>query len=255
MRSDQPSQFSDAGGGWSALRATGRCALGGGAYGTPLPPWSSCVRALPDFVGLRVPGEAILDHVEAQPADSPNLSDDVVLLRPIALSDIESYVARQDDEMARRFEWSGPASVEDVRGGVSRWVESWRSGGSERNFAIVDPATGDMIGDCELELRDDGFVNVMYAVFNGWRRRGVATRAVRLLAQHAAEVFPGHSLLFRIHPDNEGSKGVAQAVGAELAGTERSRSGLALERWVATLPASARGGQAGGPERSDADRA
>lgn len=213
------------------------------------------LRAVPDSVGRSCVREAILDHVEEQPVDNPRLSDGVVLLRPIALSDVESYVARQDAEMARRFEWSGPATVEDVRGGVSRWVESWSSGGSERNFAIVDPSTGDMIGDCELELRDDGFVNVMYAVFNGWRQRGVATRAVRLLAQHSAEVFPGHPLLFRIHPDNEGSKGVAQAVGAELAGTELSRNGLVLERWVATLPAGATADQAGGPERSDADRA
>jgi RimJ/RimL family protein N-acetyltransferase len=176
----------------------------------------------------------MLVRMEPPPADRPSLSDGVVLLRPIERSDIESYVARQDAEMVRRFEWSGPASAEDVRRGVSRWVESWRHGGSERNFAIVDPATGEMIGDCELELRDDGFVNVMYAVFEGWRRRGVATRAVRLLADHAAEVFPGRPLLFRIHPDNEGSKGVARALGAEPAGTERSRHGLVLERWVAT---------------------
>jgi RimJ/RimL family protein N-acetyltransferase len=149
------------------------------------------------------------------------------------MPDVESYVARQDEEMARRFEWAGPATVEGVRDGVSRWVESWSSGGTERNFAIVDPSTGGMIGDCELELREDGFVHVMFAVFSDWRRRGIATRAVRLLADHAADVFPGHALLFRIHPDNEGSKRVARAVGAERAGTELSRNGLLLERWVA----------------------
>lgn len=149
------------------------------------------------------------------------------------MTDVESYVARQDEEMAHRFEWAGPASAEDVRGGVCRWVEAWASGGVERNFAIVDLSTGEMVGDCELELRDDGFVNVMYAVFSDWRRRGVATRAVRLLAEHAADVFPGHALLFRVHPDNEGSKRVAMAVGAQGEGTELSRNGQLLERWVA----------------------
>lgn len=167
--------------------------------------------------------------------ESPlHLRDEAVLLRPITMADVGSYLDRQDAEMATQFEWTGPATVDHGRGVVSRWVESWRAGGRERNFAIVDPSTGDMIGDCELELRDDGFVHVMYAVFSGWRRRGVATRAVRLLAVDAADVFPGHALLFRIHPDNEGSKRVARAVGAERAGTELSRNGRLLERWVAS---------------------
>lgn len=154
------------------------------------------------------------------------------------MTDVEFYVARQDEEMARRFEWAGPASVEAVRSGVNRWVDSWTAGGVQRNFAIVHLPTGEMIGDCELELRDDGFVNVMYAVFRDWRRRGVATRAVRLLAEHAADVFPGHALLFRIHADNEGSKRVAMAVGAQRAGTEVSRNGHPMERWVARPAAS-----------------
>lgn len=163
---------------------------------------------------------------------APLLTDGVVLLRPITMADVDPYLERQDPEIARRFEWTGPASVEDVRSAVTRWVASWSTGGRERNFAIVDPATSEVIGDSALELRDDGFVNVMYAVFSDWRRRGVATRAVRLLAAHASEVFPGSALLFRIHPDNEASARVARAAGAERIGTESSPTGRLLERWV-----------------------
>src|SRR4051812_31667635 len=119
------------------------------------------------------------DEALADPAGS--LGDDVVLLRPIRMGDVEPYVHGQDAEMADRFEWAGPTTVDEVRRAVGRWVESWEVG-TERNFAIIDRATGEMIGDCEIELRDDGFVNVMYAVFATWRRRGIATRAVRLLA-------------------------------------------------------------------------
>lgn len=165
-------------------------------------------------------------------ASPQHLRDDAVVLRPITKGDIQSYLDRQDAEMASRFEWPGPATADDVQKAVSHWIESWECGGRERNFAIVDPSTGEMIGDCELELRSDGLVNVMYVVFSDWRRRGVAIRAVRLLADHAADVFPGHPLLFRIHPDNEGSRRVAQAVGAEWTGTELSRNGRLLERWV-----------------------
>lgn len=160
------------------------------------------------------------------------LEDDVLLLRPIALEDVAVYLERQDAEMAARFEWAGPAQERDVRAAVERWVASWACHGPEQNFAITCRRTGEMVGDCELELREDGFVNVMYVVFSGWRAQRVGTRAVRLLVQHAAHAFPGRPLLFRMHPDNEGSIRVARAAGATRAGSELSRSGHVLDRWV-----------------------
>ena len=79
--------------------------------------------------------------------------------------------------MADGFEWAAPATVEDVEAACARWTQSWRAGGPERNFAITDSRTGEMIGDCEIEAREDGYLNIMYAVFRPWRGRGVATRA------------------------------------------------------------------------------
>ena len=157
---------------------------------------------------------------------------DAVVLRPIRMRDLDAYVERQDDEMADRFEWEGPATKDGVRATFARWVESWRTGGPERNFAIVDADSGEMIGDAELELREDGFVHVMYVVFGPWRRQGRATHAARLLVTYAAEAFPGRPLLFRIHPDNAGSVRVATALGAEQDGSERSRTGRRLDRYV-----------------------
>ena len=60
-----------------------------------------------------------------------------------------------------------------------------------------------MIGDCEIEAREDGYLNIMYAVFRPWRGRGVATRAGRLLLKYAATEFPDHVPLFRVHPGNK----------------------------------------------------
>lgn len=174
---------------------------------------------------------AVVD--DAASSVAPQLSDGVVLLRPIAMADVHSYVRHQDDVMADRFEWTGPASIDEVEAAVRRWVDFWRDGGPERNFVILDAASGQMIGDCELALRSDGLVNVMYVVFAEWRRRGIATRAVRLLVEHAGRAFPGRPFLFRIHPDNQPSLCVAMAVGAERQGVEHSGTGRLLERWVA----------------------
>ena len=164
------------------------------------------------------------------------LSDGVIVLRPIGLADVDRYVQLQDAEMATRFEWTGRATRETVTDAVSRWVESWRSYGNERNFAILDAVSREMIGDCEIESRPDGYVNVMYVVFAGWRRHGVASRAASLLADYAHETFPGRPLLFRIHPDNVGSIAVAESLGSRRAGSEISPTGRELEWWVVTPP-------------------
>jgi RimJ/RimL family protein N-acetyltransferase len=100
--------------------------------------------------------------------------------------------------MVRRFGWGAPLTRPASQVVVHRWVRSWQSLGLERNLAIVDEVTGQIIGDYEAELRGDGFVHVLYAVFAPWRGRGVAKRAVRLMADHSADAFPYYPLLFRV---------------------------------------------------------
>ena len=164
------------------------------------------------------------------------LTDGVVVLRPIRSEDAETYFEHQDDDMIDRFEWAGPVELPKLREVFARWEANWRVGGDERNFAIELAGTGEMVGDCEVELRSDGLVNVMYVVFAPWRGQGLATRAVQLLADHAAEAFAGKPLLFRVHPDNAPSVAVARSVGAVVEGIETSKTGRLLERWVRRPP-------------------
>src|SRR5205823_6659466 len=78
-------------------------------------------------------------------------------------------------------------SEEDAATAVDRWVRAWEQGDGERNFAIVLLATGEVVGDCEVERQPDGLVNVMYVVFAPWRGTGYGSRAVQLLIGHAAK--------------------------------------------------------------------
>ena len=116
-------------------------------------------------------------------------SDGVLAIRPISVLEAVVIVDAQDAQMVRRFGWGAPLTLPASQVVVRRWVRSWQSLGLERNSAIVDEVTGQMIGDCETELRGDGFVHVLYAVFAPWRGRGVAERAVRLMADYSAEAF------------------------------------------------------------------
>lgn len=174
------------------------------------------------------PGGSIVDPM----ASDRVLSDGVVTLRPIGPGDAAAYFARQDAEVVDRFEWDGPASRESLDAAIAKWVDAWDRGLDERNFAITLPHELELVGDCEVELRPEGCVNVMYVVFAPWRRRGIATRSVKLLMSYADREFPGRQLLFRIHPDNHASLAVARRAGCASNGTESSRTGRVLERWV-----------------------
>ena len=160
------------------------------------------------------------------------LEDGTVTLRPFRASDVDVYVREQDRVMAEGFEWDGPATMEVVSAACVRWTESWRVEGPERNFAIVDFRSGEVVGDCEVEAREDGYVNVMYAVFASWRGRGLATRTAQLLVAYATHEFPDHTPLFRVHPTNVASLAVARRCGATPEGEEVSTRGHVLTRLV-----------------------
>ncbi len=108
----------------------------------------------------------------------PELTDGTVVLRPVRASDAADYVRNQDEEIVRRFEWAHPASLGDIKRAMRSWSEAWASEGDERDFAITLADDGRLVGDCEVERREDGYDNVMYVVFARWRGQGIATRTV-----------------------------------------------------------------------------
>jgi len=174
-------------------------------------------------------------------------SDGVLAIRPISVLEAVAIVDAQDAQMVRRFGWGAPLTLPASQVVVRRWVRSWQSLGLEPNSAIVDEVTGQMIGDCEAELRGDGFVHVLYAVFAPWRGQGVAERAVRLLADYSAEAFPYCPLLFRVERDNVASLAVARSVGAVVTGQEVVSDGRRLLHLMVAVDDRCRVGAAGEP--------
>jgi hypothetical protein len=61
------------------------------------------------------------------------LTDGVVLLRPLCLDDLDEWTAGEDEQQIRWFEFPGPASRENVTQAIERWTHSWRISGP---FAI-----------------------------------------------------------------------------------------------------------------------
>src|SRR5262245_33492028 len=113
---------------------------------------------------------------------APTLTDGVVQLDEFGAGDVDAHLANEDEELARRFGWWPKRSTADnVRAAFEHWAESWASGGAIRAFAVREVATTTVVGTCELRLEDDQIARGSYSIGPHARRRGFASRALRLV--------------------------------------------------------------------------
>lgn len=153
----------------------------------------------------------------------PELDDGAIRLRPPREEDIPAIIAAcQDPEIARWTMVPAPYTDEDARAFVRG---THRPGGDpEIALVIVDAATDDLLG--AIGMRIDGAAgvgDVGYWVKRDARGRGVATRAVRLLATwgFAARGLARIELLAAT--ENGASRRVAERAGFTQEGILRAR--------------------------------
>lgn len=115
------------------------------------------------------------------------LEDDILRLRPLNIGDVDEWMAGEDDEQIRWFEFPRPARRDDVIQAIERWHNSWLSGGPVRQWAICKRSTGRIAGAVKVRDLGDGEVNLSYVVFPAFRRARIATRACRLALRYAAD--------------------------------------------------------------------
>lgn len=87
---------------------------------------------------------------------------------------------------------------------------------------FVEAEGGALVGSVGLHIRKDGRGEIGYLVARWARRRGVATRALRLLAAFAFDALGIARLEVLVRPENEPSMAVAERVGFTREGTLRS---------------------------------
>jgi RimJ/RimL family protein N-acetyltransferase len=151
------------------------------------------------------------------------LEDDVVLLRPFENGDVPAIVeACQDPEIPRWTDVPSPYTEADARG----WLES----GDEETFAIVDKASGELLGSIGVRYPGSGVGEVGYWVKREARGRGVATRALALVARWALEERDLGRFQLRADVENVASQRVAEGAGFVREGVLRSELLLKGER-------------------------
>jgi RimJ/RimL family protein N-acetyltransferase len=137
------------------------------------------------------------------------------------MEDVPAVAAAcQDPEIPRFTRIPSPYGEEDARRFLGEAVREEAVG---VQLAIVDPASDELLGAIGLMPAHEEVVGeVGYWVVAAARGRGVATRAIRLLARCAFEELGMVRLQLTIEPDNGGSLRAAEKAGFTREGLLRS---------------------------------
>ena len=156
-----------------------------------------------------------------EPAET--LTDGVVTLRPWSDEDVVPSVDGHDDEIMLWFGQPEPPTYERLRTVFARWAGE-RAAGTRLGFGIH--ADGRLVGGVEARPRGE-VASLSWWLFTGQRGRGYATRAVRLLADHAIEHLGARRVQAEVDPRNAASLRVATRAGLQREGVQRLEPGMA----------------------------
>jgi RimJ/RimL family protein N-acetyltransferase len=154
----------------------------------------------------------------------PALSDGVVTLRQPTEADAEAvFDYCQDPEVGRWTVIPSPYGLNDAL----LWIASASSGpaaGDRAEFLMVSAVDGAVLGSCGLAHVHWSTLTAEagYVVATEARRRGVGTRALRLLSRWAIEGLGLERVEVLVHPENEPSRRLALAAGFSEEGLLRS---------------------------------
>ncbi len=156
------------------------------------------------------------------------LTDGRITLRSFSPTDAPALlglVRESSEEIGRWMAWTDQVTDLD---GAQRFIQERsdeRSRGEAHMFAVVDSATGRLLGGGGLSQinRKHDIANVAYWVRPSERGRGVAVAVVRLLAPFGFGTLGFQRLELVVEPSNGPSTRVAEKTGAVHEGLLRAR--------------------------------
>jgi RimJ/RimL family protein N-acetyltransferase len=159
---------------------------------------------------------SLVDNLGVQDVLVPELSDGVVLLRPLSWSDAQDHLAGEDEELVRWLN-GGPGTVDTVASHIATAQDMWLAGGPTFSFAIRSALDDRLAGTIDVQLKSDhaprGFANLAYGLYAPYRRRGWASRAVELAVRFLRRRDDTTDVLIRVEAANSASIAVANRAG------------------------------------------
>jgi len=148
-------------------------------------------------------------------ADS--LTDGEIILDSYRIEDVDDHMRGEDEEMLRRFGSPHRPTREQTLVAINRWIDARRAGGPMFAYALRQPS-GLLMGGCEIRVLSRERAAVSYWIYPEFRNRGYATRAITLLANHAAQIDGLRQLEAHVDADNLASRRLAEKAGFVEAG-------------------------------------
>lgn len=160
----------------------------------------------------------------------PTLTDGEITLRPWRDADIDLAAPMEDDEITYWFDVSHTSTRDDLARAVARWREQYADDRSVVNFAIELAGEHGPVGLVELRRGEAGVATVSWVVYKPFRRRQIATRAMRMMAAYAFTELGLERLQAEVNPLNAGSNRVALRSGFRREGVLRGNTMLGEDR-------------------------
>lgn len=132
------------------------------------------------------------------------MSDDITLRRATQSDEKILFDWRNDEETRRQsltttsVEWEGHVA----------WLE--KSLQNPDRILVIAEITGEPIGTCRADLRDDGFTEISYTIAPSSRGKGLSKPMVMQFVQ---EFLEGKQLVATVKGDNKSSESVVRALG------------------------------------------
>ena len=157
-----------------------------------------------------------MDNLGVQDVLVPELSDGVVVLRPLSWSDAQDHLAGEDEELVRWLS-GGPGTVDTVARHIATVQDMWLAGGPTFSFGIRLALDDRLAGTIDVQLKPDhapqGFANLAYGLYAPYRGRGWASRAVELAVRFLRRRDDTTDVLIKVEPANSASIAVANRTG------------------------------------------
>jgi ribosomal-protein-alanine N-acetyltransferase len=133
-----------------------------------------------------------------------------------------------EPEIARWTRAPTPYRLDDAIEWLAKLPAAYAGGSLP--LAVVDAETDELLGSIALRLLEEARGDFGYAVAAPARRRGVASRALRLYARYALDELGLERLEVHTRPENEASIALAERLGFRREGILRSFTVIHGER-------------------------
>ena len=145
-------------------------------------------------------------------------------IRRFERGDAEDFVSFMTDPECTKFLTFGEEqrNREGATELLQATIESYESEGPLMAFAVENQQTKQFVGFCGLAQREEGTVEIMYAMMPHARGKGYAVEIAATLARHAVSQLGYRRVIAPISPKHLVSKAVAAKAGFENRGISQS---------------------------------